>query len=76
MEKLINKFKTWLTTTVKEAIFDNWSELVATLLAFYGYQISDGNVIFGISFFILLSYWIFWRLLGLSKVWNKKRWDK
>lgn len=64
---MIDRLKKWATTTLKEAIFTNWSELLATALAFYGYHLDNENWIFGVIFWALLVYWIFWRLLGFSK---------
>lgn len=69
---MVEKFKRWFKTTLKEAVVDNWSELAATLLAGYGTWVTPGNnFIFGFSFFLLLAYWLFWRLLGVSKTFNK-----
>lgn len=65
----MEKLKNWFTTTLPKSIITNWSELLATLLAFYGYKTHSENFpefIFGLAFFVLAVYWVFYRLLGFD----------
>ena len=68
----MEKFKNWVNSTVKKAFIDNWSELLATLIAFYGMKVTAADsfegFIFGITFWALTVYWLFYRFLGAAEI--------
>jgi len=73
------KFKKWILETAVPWIKKGWLQIVNMLVLFIAYKGFDVegqpgySTAIGLWIFILLGYYIFWKLFGLDKIWAKKR---
>lgn len=77
MKKLIEKIKNWAVKTAWPAIKKGWLQIVNVLIVLFAYGKLDdlespAAALVGLWGFVLLSYWIFWRFLGVDKMFKKK----
>jgi hypothetical protein len=72
MKKLWEKIKKWFNTTALPWIKKSWMQLVNIIIVFVAYNNTDSlpgtQAVVGLWLFILLGYYIFWKLLGADKV--------
>ena len=71
-------FKDWFNKTGKPFLKTNWMQIVNLLVLFIVYDTVSGaeiypwvEVITGFWIFILLVYYIFWKLFGAEKMFKK-----
>ena len=73
------KFKAWIKLTALPWLANGWYQIVNMFVLFVAYKGFDEVTQPGYSFvigawiFVLLVYYIFWKLFGFEKVWKKKR---
>jgi len=73
------KFKKWVFETAVPWIKAGWMQIVNMLVLFIAYKGFDEaaqpgySAAIGIWLFILLGYYIFWKLFGADKVFAKRR---
>jgi len=73
------KFKKWITETAIPWIKAGLMQIVNMLILFVAYKGFDEvtqpgySTIIAIWLFVLLGYYIFWKLFGFDKVWKKRR---
>jgi len=74
----IDKFVNWVVKTVVPWIKKSWMQIVNMIVLFIAYKGFDEvlqpgySAIIGLWLFLLLAYYIFWKLLGFDKVWKKQ----
>jgi hypothetical protein len=86
MKKLWEKIKTfvlkiwalikaWFIKTAVPWLKKNWMQVVNMLVLFIAYHNLDSmpglQTIIGLWLFVLIGYYIFWKLLGVDKLWAK-----
>lgn len=78
INKIFNFLKKWFNKTAKPFLKNNWMQIVNLIVLFVAYDtISDlkmypwTETILGLWVFILLIYYIFWKLFGVEKMFNK-----
>jgi hypothetical protein len=73
------KFKKWFLETAIPWIKAGWMQVVNMLVLFIAYKGFDEgsqpgySAVIGLWLFILLGYYIFWKLFGFDKVYKKMR---
>jgi len=74
-KKIWEKIKKWAKETALPWFKKAWLQIVNVIIVLFAYgQLLDaglvvaGNIV-GFWGFILLGYWIFWKLFGFDKVW-------
>jgi hypothetical protein len=73
------KFKKWVIGTAIPWIKAGWLQIVNMIVLFIAYKGFDEvsqpgySAAIGLWLFILLGYYIFWKLFGFDKVWKKER---
>ena len=76
------KFKKWVLETAVPWIKAGWMQIVNMLVLFIAYAGFDEvaqpgfSAAIGLWIFILLGYYIFWKLFGFDKVYNKARGER
>lgn len=78
------KFKGWLKKTVLPWFKKSWMQIVNMIILFIAYDKlfsfepapQFATAFTGLWLFLLLGYYIFWKLLGLEKIYQKKREDR
>jgi len=70
---MINKIKKWAKETALPWLKKSLLQIVNMLVLFVAYGSLDGGNewLIGLWLFILLGYYIFWKLFGFDKVWLK-----
>lgn len=74
MKNIWEKIKKWGSETALPWLKKAWLQIVNVLIVLYAYgQLDDvghavAATIVGLWGFILLGYWIFWKLFGADKV--------
>lgn len=76
--KIWDLIKAWFDRTALPWLKKNWMQIVNMFILFVAYdKISDAEVypvaetLIGLWLFVLLVYYIFWKLLGLEKAFKK-----
>lgn len=73
------KFKKWIKETAWPWIKKGWMQAVNIIVLFVAYGVlsettqAGASTIVGLWIFVLLGYYIFWKLFGFDKVWKKRR---
>jgi len=75
-KKLWEKIKKWAVETALPWLKKSWMQIVNIIILFVAYGKMDdaqlaGTGIVGLWLFLLLGYYIFWKLFGFDKVWKK-----
>jgi len=77
LKKLWEKVKAWTIKTAIPWLKKSWMQIVNIIVVFIGYNSLDEKPgiqdILGIWLFLLLAYYIFWKLLGAEKMFPKKQ---
>ena len=72
MEKLWEKIKKWWNDTALIWIKKSWMQVVNIIIVFVAYNNTDSlpgtQAIVGLWLFILIGYYVFWKLFGADKV--------
>ena len=85
MKKLWEKIKKWAKETAAPWLLKSWVQIINVLIILYAYgkldelEASCSANLLGLWGFILIGYWLFWKLLGADKVvmpMLKKLWKK
>ena len=75
-KKIWEKIKAWAVKTALPWLKKSWMQIVNIIVVFIGYNALDEKpgtqTIVGLWLFLLLAYYIFWKLLGLEKLFPKK----
>ena len=77
MKKLWEKIKKWAVETAVPWLKKAWLQIVNAIIVLYAYgQLYDAGLdiaatLVGFWGFILLAYWIFWKLFGADKAVKK-----
>lgn len=81
MKKIFQKIKKWAENKALPWIKVGWLNAINVLIVFYAYSQLDNATLWGFSdgpaalvglwVFILIVYWVFWKLLGLEKLFKK-----
>lgn len=75
-EKLWEKIKAWWNITAKPWLKKSWMQIVNIIVMFIAYGNLDEKpgiqTIVGLWLFLLLGYYIFWKLFGAEKAFKKK----
>ncbi len=76
--KIWELIKSWFEKTAKPWLKKSWMEIVNMLILFIAYdKLSDAltypvaETLVGLWLFVLLAYYIFWKLLGAEKMFKK-----
>lgn len=76
------KIRSWILRTALPWLAKGWYQIVNMLVLFIAYGHIDevaqpglSNIV-GLWLFILLAYYIFWKLFGFDKVYKKMREDR
>lgn len=76
--KIWNLIKDWYNKTAKPWLKKSWMEIVNIFILFVAYdKLSDAltypvaETLVGLWLFVLLVYYIFWKLLGVEKMFKK-----
>jgi hypothetical protein len=72
ISKIWNQFKNWFLSKALPWLKKNWMQIVNFLIVFIAYDSLDDKVgaqtVVGLWLFILMAYYIFWKLFGLEKL--------
>ena len=75
-KKLWEKIKAWWVKTGLPWIKKGWMQIVNMIILFIAYGQTDSlpwvQTIVGLWLFVLLGYYIFWKLFGAEKMFKKK----
>lgn len=77
MKKLLEKLKNWWSLTALPFLKTNWMQIVNIIILFVAYSTLSNNdlsiteAIVGLWIFVLLGYYIFWKLFGAEKMFKK-----
>lgn len=76
LKKIWEKIKAWATLTAWPWLKKSWMQIVNIIILFVAYGKMDdaqlvGTGVVGFWIFLLLAYYIFWKLFGFDKVWKK-----
>jgi hypothetical protein len=75
----IDKFVNWVVKTAVPWLKKSWMQIVNMIVLFIAYKGFDEvlqpgySTIIGLWVFLLLAYYIFWKLFGFDKVYAKMR---
>ena len=76
MKNLWEKIKAWWNLTAIPWLKKSWMQIVNIIVMFIAYGNTDSlpgvQTVLGIWLFLLLGYYIFWKLLGAEKIFIKK----
>jgi len=76
IKNLWEKIKLWAVNTALPWLKKGWMQIVNMIVMFIAYGNTDSlpwvQAIVGLWLFLLLSYYIFWKLLGVEKMFKKK----
>lgn len=82
-EKLWAKIKKWAVETALPWLKKSWMQIVNIIVMFVAYgtletigTVPGAETIVGLWLFLLLGYYIFWKLFGFDKVWKKMMEDR
>lgn len=74
-KKLFEKIKVWFNKTALPWLKSSWMQIVNIIIMFIAYGSLDSapgsQAIVGFWLFILLGYYIFWKLLGAEFIFKK-----
>jgi hypothetical protein len=78
MKKLWEKIKLWVTSKALPWLKSAWMQIVNVFVVLLAYSklddLGSGATWFvGLWGFVLLAYYIFWKLFGASKLFEKKK---
>ena len=77
MKNLWEKIKAWWNKTALIWLKQSWMQIVNIIVMFIVYGNTDTlpgvQTIVGIWLFLLLAYYIFWKLFGAEKIFNKPK---
>jgi len=90
LKTIWEKIKKWAKETALPWLKKGWLQIVNVLVVLFAYGQFDNllqgqeihlglvTAVVGLWGFVLLGYWIFWKLLGFDKVWASlvKQWKK
>jgi len=69
---MLEKIKNWWNDTAKVWIKKSWMQVVNIIIVFVAYNNTDSlpgtQAIVGLWLFILIGYYVFWKLFGADKV--------
>ena len=77
-KKIWDKIKKWAVETALPWLKAGWMQLVNMLVLFIAYKGFDEvaqpgySTVIGLWLFLLLAYYIFWKLFGAEKMFKKK----
>ena len=75
-EKLWEKIKAWWVKTAFPWIKEGWMQILNMVVLLIGYGNTDSlpglQTVLGLWLFVLLGYYIFWKLFGAEKMFKKK----
>lgn len=75
-KKIWEKVKAWAVKTALPWLKKSWMQIVNIIIVFIAYDNLDESTlaggIVGLWLFVLLAYYIFWKLLGAEKAFKKK----
>lgn len=76
LKKIWEKIKAWAALTAWPWLKKSWMQIVNIIILFVAYGKMDdaqlaGTGLVGFWLFLLLAYYIFWKLFGFDKVWKK-----
>jgi len=76
-KKLWEKIKAWVVKTALPWLKISWMQIINIIIVSITYGSADSlpvlQAIVGLWLFILLGYYIFWKLFGLEKVCQKRK---
>ena len=76
-EKLWEKIKAWWSNTAAPWLKKSWMQIVNIIVIAIGYGATDSlpglQTVLGLWLFLLLGYYIFWKLFGAELMFKKKR---
>jgi hypothetical protein len=74
--KIWGKIKSWAINTALPWLKKEWMQIINILVIFIAYANTDSlpglQTIIGLWLFVLLVYYIFWKLLGVEKMFKKE----
>ena len=77
IEKLWKKIKAWAVKTALPWLKISWMQIVNIIIVAIVYAKTDSllvvQTIVGLWLFLLLGYYIFWKLFGAEKMFKKKK---
>lgn len=71
---MIDKIKKWAKETALAWLKKSWMQIVNILVLFVAYGVIDettqsgASAVIGLWLFVLLAYYIFWKLFGADKI--------
>lgn len=75
-KKIWEKVKAWAVKTALPWLKKSWMQIINIIIVFIAYDKLDESTvaggIVGLWLFVLLAYYIFWKLLGAEKAFKKK----
>ena len=75
-KNLWEKIKAWWKNTAAPWLKKSWMQIVNIIVMFIAYGTTDSlpwvQAIVGLWLFLLLGYYIFWKLFGAEKMFKKK----
>jgi len=83
-KKLWEKIKAWAVKTALPWLKKSWMQIVNMIILFVAYDKlftyepapQFATALAGLWLFLLLAYYIFWKLFGFDKVWKKMMEDR
>lgn len=82
-KKLWEKIKKWAVETALPWLKKSWMQIVNIIIVFMAYGRFSNiegeyamETVTGLWLFLLLAYYIFWKLFGFDKVWKKMMEDR
>jgi hypothetical protein len=72
-KKLIEKIKAWAINTAWPWFKKEWMQVINLLVIWIAQGTTKGllHVLLGTWFFVMLVYYIFWKFLGIEKLFKK-----
>lgn len=74
---MIDKIKKWFKNTALPWLKKEWMQIINILIIIFAYDKTDSlpvvQGIVGLWLFVLLVYYIFWKFLGVEKMFKKEK---